>query len=53
MKALLTALLLFSLTACAEKTSDSKLPLMLETAIDSDLLILKTEDIRIVDVKEN
>ena len=52
MKALLTALLLFSLTACAEKTSDSKLPLMLETAIDSDLLILKTEDIRIVDVKE-
>ena len=28
------------------------MPLMLETSINSDLLILKTEDIRIVDVKE-
>ena len=51
MKALLTVFLLL-LAACSETVPDSKLPLMLETAIDSDLLILKTEDIRIVDVKE-
>ena len=33
------------LSACAAgKVSDSKQPLMLETAINSDLLILKTDD---------
>lgn len=41
------------LTACVmQKIPDSKTPLMLETAIDSDLLILQTEDVRIADVKE-
>lgn len=41
------------LSACAAgKVSDSKQPLMLETAINSDLLILKTDDIRIAEVKE-
>lgn len=52
MKKFLTGAALL-LAACAAQTeSDPKLPLMLETSIDSDLLILKTEDIRIVDVKE-
>ncbi|MBR1778190.1 MAG: hypothetical protein IJ752_06370 [Alphaproteobacteria bacterium] len=41
------------LTACvSQEISDSKTPLMLETAVDSDLLILQTEDVRIADVKE-
>ena len=53
MRVLLTAMMLSALTACAmEKIPDSKAPLMLETSIDSDLLILKTEDIRIAEVKE-
>lgn len=52
MKTFLTALLLLLAAACSGNTPDSKYPLMLETAIDSDLLILKTEDVRIVDVKE-
>ena len=53
MKKLFAFPLLFCLTACAvQSVPDIKTPLMLETSIDSDLLILKTEDIRIVDVKE-
>ena len=41
------------LAACVmQKIPDSKTPLMLETAVDSDLLILQTEDVRIADVKE-
>ena len=53
MRILLTGFLLFAVSACAMKNvSDSKTPLMLETSIDSDLLILKTEDIRIAEVKE-
>ena len=53
MRILFAALSLCVLTACAmDKVSDSKTPLMLETAIDSDLLILKTDDIRIAEVKE-
>ena len=52
MKKLLTGTLLF-LAACAiQKEPESNIPFMLETAIDSDLLILKTDDIRIVEVKE-
>lgn len=44
---------IIGLTACSvAKMPDSKTPLMLETAIDSDLLILQTEDIRIAEVKE-
>ena len=53
MRVFLTGVLLFFTTACAMKDiPDSKTPLMLETSIDSDLLILKTEDIRIAEVKE-
>jgi len=53
MKTILTAALLFGVTACTmQKETNSQIPLMLETAIDSDLLILKTEDIRIAEVKE-
>ena len=41
------------LASCVmQKIPDSKTPLMLETAVDSDLLILQTEDVRIDDVKE-
>ncbi len=41
------------LAACVmQKIPDSKTPLMLETAVDSDLLILQTEDVRIADVEE-
>lgn len=35
-----------------DRVPDDKIPLQLETSVDSDLLILKTEDIRVVDVKE-
>ena len=53
MRTFFAGLFLLCLTACvAETIPETKTPLMLETAIDSDLLILKTEDIRIVDVKE-
>lgn len=53
MKPFLSLLVLSCLTACVmEKIPETKTPLMLETAVDSDLLILKTEDVRIVDVKE-
>lgn len=39
--------------ACAmQEIPDDKLPVHLETAIDSDLLIMKTDDIRVADVKE-
>ena len=53
MKIFYLTIVAFILSACtAGKTADSKTPLKLETAIDSDLLILKTEDIRIAEVKE-
>ncbi|MGN1080194.1 MAG: hypothetical protein ACI4TE_08500 [Alphaproteobacteria bacterium] len=53
MKRLILGGVVCLLTACAmQKIPDSKTPLMLETAIDSDLLILQTEDVRIADVKE-
>ncbi|MBO4520484.1 MAG: hypothetical protein J5787_04690 [Alphaproteobacteria bacterium] len=53
MKKLLTGSALLLLAACvAQNEPNPNLPLRLETAIDSDLLILKTEDIRIVEVKE-
>ena len=47
MKTVCMILAIIGLSACAAGESrDSKEPLMLETAIDTDLLILKTEDIR-------
>ena len=53
MKTILMAALLFGVTACTmQKGTNSQIPLKLETAIDTDLLILKTEDIRIAEVKE-
>lgn len=53
MRLFLTLALPFVLTACAaQKVPDTKTPLKLETAINSDLLILKTEDIRIAEAKE-
>lgn len=48
-----SGLLLFCLTACVEeRIPETKTPLMLETAINSDLLLLQTEDVRIVEVRE-
>lgn len=53
MKYLILAATVCFLTACiTQKIPDTKTPLMLETAIDSDLLILQTEDIRIAEVRE-
>lgn len=40
-----------ALTACAGRQVEDKTPLMLETAIDSDLLILKTEDVRVAEAR--
>ena len=41
------------LAACVmQRVPETRTPLMLETAINSDLLILQTEDVRIADVKE-
>lgn len=50
-KLLLTAGIVCALAACAERRVEDKTPLMLETAIDSDLLVLKTEDVRIAEVR--
>ena len=53
MKYLILAATVCFLTACImQKIPGTKTPLMLETSIDSDLLILQTEDIRIAEVKE-
>lgn len=48
------ALLLVCLAVgCVEVVPDENAaPLRLETAVDSDLLILKTDDIRVIDAKE-
>lgn len=48
----LNAVLVFLSACVVQKIPDTKTPLMLETAINSDLLILQTEDVRIADVKE-
>ena len=53
MKVFFSCLAIVCLTACAvQEVPDYAKPLMLETSIDSDLLILGTEDIRIAEVKE-
>lgn len=54
MKVLWAGMAALALTACAapEEEQKFKVPVMLETAINSDLLILKTDDIRIAEVKE-
>ena len=53
MKLSLAFLFAMFLSACVmREVPNSVRPLMLETAIDSDLLIIETEDIRIVEVKE-
>lgn len=53
MRYVISGVLFFFCSACVmQKVPDTKTPLMLETAIDSDLLILQTEDVRIAEVKE-
>ena len=53
MKYLICVATLCFLTACNfQKVPDTKVPLVLETSINSDLLILQTEDIRIVEAKQ-
>lgn len=53
MRYVISGVLFFFCAACVmQKVPDTKTPLMLETAINSDLLILQTEDVRIAEVKE-
>lgn len=53
MKISLSLLFALLLTACVmQEVPSSVHPVMLETAIDSDLLILETEDVRIVEAKK-
>ena len=52
MRRLFIVAALLCVTSCVVPEVHDKTALKVQTAVDSDLLILKTEDIRIADVKE-
>lgn len=51
MKRLFLTALVLAASACVSGAPQDKTPLMLETAVNSDLLILQTEDIRVAEVR--